>query len=416
MAGGRTVAMTANQRSSTIAAILVAAICCADGKLLAAEPQAETAADFAGCRDAAPADAAELYKSGAEHFRARRWAEAVADYRRLLAADPEHPFAGSARFYLAESLVHAGEHAAAADAWLAFLATKHDAGLTPAARFRAGECCYLAGRRDDARRELDPISQRLSRCADAAARAALPRQHRRGRRRLSRRRRLLRSLDRRVPRRRSLSASRARPRSGLAARRRISGGVERDPLALRTCRAVRGVCRRRLDRLRSARTFGTRRRRARRRSTLPRPLSDGRSAPLRSAAAIRPPARATLQARRSRRDLPKARRSLPGSRPTRRTALRAGLDPAAARTRSRRHRPVRRARQAMSAECTYEPTPSIAWPSTTSPKIARRRPPSGCATPRPRRRRLAPARAASASPHGADHATSRRCGSCSAAN
>ncbi len=154
MAGGRTVAMAANHRSFTIAAILVAAICCADVKLLAAEPQPE---DVASSRDAAtvaPASVAELYQAGAEHFRAGRWTDAVADYRRLLAADPKHALAGSARFYLAESLVHAGEHAAAAEAWLAFLATEHDAGLTPAARFRAGECCYLAGRRDDALREL----------------------------------------------------------------------------------------------------------------------------------------------------------------------------------------------------------------------------------------------------------------------
>lgn len=146
--------MTANKRSPQLAAILVAAICCADGKLFAVEPRSEAAAPSQDTATSAPAEIAALYRTGAEHFRAERWAEAVADYRRLLAADPKHALAGSTRFYLAESLVHTGEHAAAAEAWLEFLAADPDKALLPAARFRAGESCYLAGRRSDARREL----------------------------------------------------------------------------------------------------------------------------------------------------------------------------------------------------------------------------------------------------------------------
>lgn len=146
--------MTANKRSPQLAAILVAAICCADGKLFAVEPGSETRAASRDAATSGPVDVAATYQSGAENFRAGRWAEAAADFRRLLATDAKHALAGSARFYLAESLVHTGEHPAAADAWLEFLAAGPDEALLPAARFRAGECCYLAGRRDDARREL----------------------------------------------------------------------------------------------------------------------------------------------------------------------------------------------------------------------------------------------------------------------
>jgi TolA-binding protein len=143
--------MLAPIRTSQIAAILVAAICCACADLHADEgltkinaaPSVSTAIVVGDC-----------YSAAAEHFRNSRWQEAAAEYRKLLAADTKHPLAGPARFYLAESLVQAGDHQAAAEAWLNYLDGEPDPQLEPAARFRAGECCYLADRRPEATREL----------------------------------------------------------------------------------------------------------------------------------------------------------------------------------------------------------------------------------------------------------------------
>ncbi|MBL9092347.1 MAG: tetratricopeptide repeat protein [Planctomycetaceae bacterium] len=143
--------MLAPIRTSQIAAILVAAICCAYADLHADEGLTKI--------DAAPSVSTAIvvgdcYSAAAEHFRNSRWQEAAAEYRKLLAADTKHPLAGPARFYLAESLVQAGDHQAAAEAWLNYLDGEPDPQLEPAARFRAGECCYLADRRPEATREL----------------------------------------------------------------------------------------------------------------------------------------------------------------------------------------------------------------------------------------------------------------------
>jgi TolA-binding protein len=128
--------MLAPIRTLLIAAILVAAICCAGLELRADEGPAKLGAEQPTTTAIIVGD---CYTAAAEHFRNSRWPEAAAEYRKLLATDAKHPLAGPARFYLAESLVQAGDHKAAADAWLSYLAGEPDPLLEPAARFRAGE-------------------------------------------------------------------------------------------------------------------------------------------------------------------------------------------------------------------------------------------------------------------------------------
>ena len=91
--GGRKVPMLAPIRTSQIAAILVAAICCAYADLHADEGLTKI--------DAAPSVSTAIvvgdcYSAAAEHFRNSRWQEAAAEYRKLLAADTKHPLAGPA--------------------------------------------------------------------------------------------------------------------------------------------------------------------------------------------------------------------------------------------------------------------------------------------------------------------------------
>lgn len=113
--------------------------------------------------EGALADAADdQYAVAAAHYSRERWALAVEEFEAFLADHPTHARAGSALFYLAESLVHAERYADAHARFRDYVARYPDAQHVRHAAFRAAESSYLLGQRDDARRELEAFREKYA--------------------------------------------------------------------------------------------------------------------------------------------------------------------------------------------------------------------------------------------------------------
>jgi len=102
----------------------------------------------------------DQFAVAAGHYGLERWKLAAAEFRTFLIEYPDHPQAGSAEFYLAESLVQTHEFSEAAEYYERFLAAEPDSPLAVKALFRAGEANYLAHRWEEAWQSLNRFRQR----------------------------------------------------------------------------------------------------------------------------------------------------------------------------------------------------------------------------------------------------------------
>lgn len=114
-------------RRRRIAAILIAAIVCAQSAKAEAPPSTE-----------------DPYLTAQKDFASEHWAEAILSIRAALKAAPDDPRAGPIRMYLAEALLQENRPAEAAVELRAFLQTDAEAGVTALASYRLVECLYLA--------------------------------------------------------------------------------------------------------------------------------------------------------------------------------------------------------------------------------------------------------------------------------
>lgn len=97
----------------------------------------------------------DQYAVAAGHYARSRWPLAIEEFEAFLDDYPDHARAGSALFYLAESLVHAERYADAHARFHAYIAEQPDGSHVRHAAFRAAESAYLLGNRVDARSELE---------------------------------------------------------------------------------------------------------------------------------------------------------------------------------------------------------------------------------------------------------------------
>ncbi len=92
----------------------------------------------------------QLFALAAGHYASGDWAEAIEYFERLVREYPQVENAGSARFYMGESLMQLGKFAAAEAMFLDFLQRSPESASTARARFRVAECQYLGGERPQA--------------------------------------------------------------------------------------------------------------------------------------------------------------------------------------------------------------------------------------------------------------------------
>jgi TolA-binding protein len=85
------------------------------------------------------------YAVAARHYSAQRYAESVAEFRKLLAAAPQHPLAGDIRFFLAESLLQTDDADGAAKQFAALVAEHPQHRYAAQASFRIAEVSYMRG-------------------------------------------------------------------------------------------------------------------------------------------------------------------------------------------------------------------------------------------------------------------------------
>jgi TolA-binding protein len=95
--------------------------------------------------DRAWADPVTDYNLAVEFYRQQRWDLAVDACQDFLRKYPEHERAGTARLYLAQSLLHRRRFAEARDQFAVFLKNSPEHQDRPLAQYRLGECSYFLG-------------------------------------------------------------------------------------------------------------------------------------------------------------------------------------------------------------------------------------------------------------------------------
>ncbi len=96
----------------------------------------------------------------AGHYGAERWQAACDEFKKLLAANPDHPRANPARFFYGEALTQLGRYCEARSQFGELLRRDPDHRYARQALFRSGEAAYLAGEQLAARRDLQAFLDR----------------------------------------------------------------------------------------------------------------------------------------------------------------------------------------------------------------------------------------------------------------
>ena len=89
--------------------------------------------------------ATDQFKVATTHYRAKRWQLAATEFREFVVRFPQHSNAGSAVYYLGESLVQQKDFQQAAEAYSRFVKDHTNDARMPRALFRWGESKMLAG-------------------------------------------------------------------------------------------------------------------------------------------------------------------------------------------------------------------------------------------------------------------------------
>lgn len=106
---------------------------------------------------AAPLPAGEAddqFTVAASHYDQGRWRLAVEEFSTFLRKFPQDPRRNQAVFFLGETLLQSGKHAAARAKFQEYLAAAPSGNYSKAALFRIGEAAYLAGKHDAAKTDL----------------------------------------------------------------------------------------------------------------------------------------------------------------------------------------------------------------------------------------------------------------------
>ena len=105
---------------------------------------------------AGPAE--DQFGVAAGHYARGRWQLAVDEMRRFLEDFPNHPQAAEGKFYLGEALMQLNKVAEARVQFEAFAAAAPQHRFAPQTTYRRGECAYLAGDYDAARKFLEEFN------------------------------------------------------------------------------------------------------------------------------------------------------------------------------------------------------------------------------------------------------------------
>ncbi len=100
-------------------------------------------------------EAEDQYAVAAGHYAAQRWQLAVDEFRALVKDHPDDANSVKEHFFLGEALVQLGKNDEAAAEFKQVLARDPNGQFARQALFRAGETAFLAGQRDAARRALE---------------------------------------------------------------------------------------------------------------------------------------------------------------------------------------------------------------------------------------------------------------------
>jgi TolA-binding protein len=105
-------------------------------------------------RPARAGEAEDQYAVAAGHYAAQRWQLAVDEFRALVKDHPDDANSVKEHFFLGEALVQVGKNDEAAAEFKQVLARDPNGPFARQALFRAGETAFLAGQREAARRAL----------------------------------------------------------------------------------------------------------------------------------------------------------------------------------------------------------------------------------------------------------------------
>ncbi len=114
----------------------------------------------------------EIYALAANYYSQQKWAEATAEFQRLIEEHPSTDIASHAQFYLGETLVQQSKHQIALEVFQDFFDQNPDHAHRKLTLFRIGESNYLLGRRERAIEALQRFTVEYS--SDPLLAYALP--------------------------------------------------------------------------------------------------------------------------------------------------------------------------------------------------------------------------------------------------